>query len=183
MEIEIKARVGKIEPLLEFLKINAELKYEGSQVDKYYTPAHRDFLSVKPVKEWLRLRDSNGKFSIDYKNWIYNSDGKSNHCDEFETKIDSLEKAENILGALDFKYLITVDKFRSAWNYKEYEISIDKVEDLGDFVEIEYIGSNAGDPKEVTDEMILFLTSMQCGELNRDYKGYPFLLLEKYNLI
>lgn len=182
MEIEIKTKVEHIESLLTFLKESAESKYTDQQIDEYYTPAHRDFLEVNPIEEWLRLRNSEGKFSITYKKWHYEVDKTSNYADEYETGIASLEGMKKIFSALNFKYLITVDKNRSTWNYKDYEISIDSVKELGDFVEIEYTGKDIN-PKEITDQMMKFLTDLQCGNLERDFRGYPYLLLEKEGLL
>ncbi len=65
-----------------------------------------------------------------------------------------------------------------AQTYKDYEISIDSVKGLGDFVEIEYIGRDEKvDPKKVTEEMINFLKGLRCGKIIRNYVGYPFQLL------
>ncbi len=182
MEIEIKVKIERSENLQKLLESEGKLKYTDKQIDEYYTPAHKNFVSVEPVVEWLRLRDSNGKFSINYKHWIAGDDGQTNHCDEHETKIENLEAMRNILKALDFKYLITVNKERRAWDYKDYEISFDRVEGLGDFVEIEYKGSDT-DSKKITDEMMEFLKNLDCGEITRDFRGYPYLLLEKAGLI
>ncbi len=183
MEIEIKVKIEKSKKLSDLLNKEGKLKYTDRQIDEYYTPSHRNFVSVDPVVEWLRLRNSKGKFSINYKNWITESDGTSNHCDEYETKIENIESMKNILKALNFKYLISVDKNRSAWDYKDYEISFDMVEGLGDFVEIEYKGKDIANPKEITDQMVTFLQNLECGEITRDFRGYPYLLLEKAGLL
>jgi adenylate cyclase class 2 len=183
MEIEIKVKIENSEKLAELLQKEGKLKYTDKQIDEYYNPAHKNFVSVDPVVEWLRLRDSNGKFSINYKNWIYGPDGTSNHCDEYETKVENIEALRNILKSLDFTLLVTVHKERSAWDYKDYEISFDKVEGVGDFVEIEYKGKDNVDAKNVTDQMMSFLQSLDCGEITRDFRGYPYLLLEKAGLL
>jgi len=82
------------------------------------------------------------------------------------------------LCALDFKPLIAVDKIRKTWTYKDYEIAIDSVKGLGDFVEIEYIGKAMDiEPKKVTQEMIGFLKNLDCGKIKRNYVGYPFQLM------
>lgn len=183
MEIEIKVKVENKESLVEELKKNGSLLYEDYQKDSYYTPVHRNFVEVSPVKEWLRVRDSNGKYSINYKKWIYDESGKSNHCDEYETSIGSSEEITKILSALDFKLLVTVEKKRSAWKYEDYEISFDDVVDLGSFVEIEYKGKEIDSPKDITDKMIEFLEKNKVGEITRDFKGYPYLLLEQKHLL
>jgi adenylate cyclase class 2 len=177
-EIEIQVNIENSKSLIDFLEKNAEFKSENHQIDEYFSPPHRDFIKVKPINEWLRLRSSNGKYFINYKNWHREKDGKSYHCDEYETKIDDLEKLKNIFKVLNFKHLVTVDKIRKIWIYKDYEIAVDSVKNLGDFVEIEYIGkSEKVDSKEITKEMVNFLKNLGCGKIKRDYQGYPFMML------
>lgn len=178
VEIEIQVNIEKSKPLVDFLEKNANFKKETHQLDEYFSPAHRNFVEVRPVKEWLRLRDSDGNYSINYKNWYFDEKGRSYHCDEYETEIEDLTPLRKILDVLNFKPLAKVDKIRKVWVYKDYEISIDTVKELGDFVEIEYIGKNENvNPKKTTEEMINFLKSIGCGKIKRNYVGYPFLLL------
>lgn len=177
IEIEITVNIEKSKPLTNFLEKNAEFRKEKHQVDEYFTPAHRNFIKVKPTKEWLRLRDEDGKCSINYKNWHYDEPGKSSYCDEYETEVKDLNKLKKILEVLDFKTLVRVDKIRKTWTYKDYEIDFDSVKGLGDFVEIEYIGKEQVNPKKTTEEMVNFLKSLGCGKIKRDYTGYPFQLL------
>ena len=91
IEIEIQVNVENLKPLIRFLKSNAVFQAEKHQVDEYFSPIHKDFLSVRPVSEWLRLRSASGLFSINYKNWHHEKDNKSYYCDEFETKIENTE--------------------------------------------------------------------------------------------
>lgn len=178
IEIEIQVNIERSQPLIDFLEKNADFQKENHQTDEYFSPSHRDFIGVRPVNEWLRLRDSGGKYSINYKNWYRDKNGKSHHCGEYETKIEDLTQLRKILGVLDFKFIVTVDKLRKTWTYKDYEIDVDSVKGLGDFVEIEYIGKEEKvDPKKVTEEMVNFLKSVGCGQIKRNYVGYPFQLL------
>lgn len=177
-EIEIQVQVDNIELLLEFLKTNGKFHASHHQIDEYFTPFHRNFLGVRPAVEWLRLRDSNGVFSVTYKNWHTDKDGRTQYADEYETKIDSLEQLRKIFTVIDIKPLIIVDKERAVWVYNDYEVAIDKIKGLGDFVEIEYRGENHElDPKEITSEMVKFLKDLGCGAIKRNYVGYPFMLL------
>lgn len=178
IEIEIKVNVENSQPLLEFLEKNGIFQSEKRQIDEYFSPAHKNFVASRPVAEWLRLRDAEGKYSINYKNWHIEEDGKSHYCDEFETIIDSMEKFKKIFSALDFKPLTTVDKVRKTWRYKDYEIAVDSVKNLGDFVEIEYWGEGSDlNPKKITQGMMNFLKEIGCGKIKRNYVGYPFLVL------
>jgi len=178
IEIEIQVSVERIEPLLEFLAKNGQFVAEKRQIDEYFTPAHRDFLAVRPAVEWLRLRNSDGVFSFNYKNWHLDEQGKSHFCDEYETKIDNLDQLKKILQVLNFQSRVVVDKSRKTYLYQDYEIAIDKIEGLGDFVEIEYKGASQDvDPKKITDEMVKFLKDLGCGKISRNYVGYPFQLM------
>jgi len=175
-EIEIKVKIENAKPLISFLERNAKFKKEEKQFDEYFTPIHRNFVSIRPVKEWLRLRNENGKYSINYKNWNCNKDGKAYSCDEFETHVEDLDTVKKLFTALDIKPLVKVDKIRKTWNYKNYEISIDTVIGLGVFVEIEFKGESSNH-KKVTDDMIEFLKKLGVGKIQRDYQGYSFSIL------
>src|SRR6266550_3627 len=177
VEIEIQVRISNGANLKTFLKKEAVFKNESYQKDEYFTPAHRNFVITKPVAEWLRLRESKSG-SITYKNWHYDKDGKSEYCDEYESKVEDIEQMRKIFAAVDMQPLITIEKMRKTWVYKNYEIALDHVTDLGDFVEIEYKGSTTSvDPKTVTEGMVTFLKKVGCGKIERNYVGYPFMLL------
>lgn len=176
IEIEIQVRVSKKSNLERFLKENATFAEECYQKDEYFTPAHRNFVSVKPVVEWLRLRES-GKGSVTYKRWHYDTDGKSQYCDEYETPVGDVSQMRKILTALDIKPIVTIEKTRRTWRYKDYEIALDHVTSLGDFVEIEYKARSEANPKSITSEMVAFLKQVGCGKIERNFVGYPFMLL------
>ena len=178
IEIEIHVKIENNDALMKFLQKNAVFQSEKHQLDEYFTPAHRNFIGVRPVNEWLRLRDSGGKYFISYKNWQVHSDGKIYSCTEYETGIDSIEQLRKIFSALDLTTVVVVDKQRQTWIYRDYEIAVDSVKNLGDYVEIEYIGKNEhAEPKKITQEMIKFLKTTGCGKITRNYSGYAFELL------
>jgi len=179
IEIEIQVNIENVQPLLSFLETEGTFKHEIRQVDEYFSPAHDDFLALRPVSRWLRIRQTEKGNSLNYKNWYFDEAGKSsNYCDEFETKIEDVAATKKILEALNFKNIVIVDKTRKIWEFEDFEIAIDSVKDLGNFVEIEYIGKDENiDPKKVTKEMITFLKSLEVGKITRNHVGYPFLML------
>ena len=80
--------------------------------------------------------------------------------------------------ALKLNSVVIVDKVRKIWTYKNYEIAIDSIKGLGDFVEIEYIGHDKDiNPEKVTAEMILFLKNLGVGKITRNNVGYTFIML------
>ena len=175
IEIEVQVKLQKTKPLIDFLQKNAKLTGTQRQIDKYYTPKHRNFLAKEKVNEWLRLRESEKGSSINYKNWKTSSDGRTHHCDEFETKIDNLQSLEKIFAAINHKQICCVDKTRIIYKYKNYEISIDKVKNIGQFVEIEFLGETNKKPKEITAEMVEFLKSLKVGKISRNFRGYAYM--------
>lgn len=178
IEIEIKVKVERIEKLEQFLEAHAQLHGAKRQVDEYFTPETGDFMSVRPVNEWLRLRDAEGKYTINYKLWHRDNTGKSQYCDEIETSIGEISQGQKILQALHFRSLVVVDKVRTVWTYKDFEIGIDAVQNLGTFIEIEYIGTDSNaSPKVVMEEMIALLQQADCGKISQTDTGYPMLLL------
>jgi adenylate cyclase class 2 len=178
IEIEIQVKVDNVEPLREFLEASAKKVKETRQVDEYFNPGHRDFLASSPVIEWLRLRDANGSVSVNYKHYHYDEDGKSQYCDEYETPVGDIKQMQQMFAALDIKSLVIVDKTRTIYLWENFEVSLDHVEGLGDFVEVEYKGeARAEDAKEITDSMVAFLKQHQVGKVCRNYVGYPFQLL------
>lgn len=177
-EIEIKVSVERVQPLLELLEREGTAHGEQHQVDTYYTPAHRDYLAVRPVAEWLRLRREGERASLNHKRWIYGPDGTSHHCEETETPVGDAAAAAQLLAALDARELVTVDKLRRSWTWGDYEVAIDRVAGLGDFVELEWKGADRpGDEAEITAGMEAWLRGLGCGTLTRGFRGYPYALM------
>ena len=87
IEIELQAKIEYVEPLLLFLDKEGKFQFEKRQVDQYFTPAHRDFLSKNPIEEWLRLRDSGGAYSLNYKKWHFDGEGRGFYPDPLPTQI------------------------------------------------------------------------------------------------
>ena len=177
VEVEIQVEIENIKPLADLLAKDGKFLFSEHQVDHYYTPQHRDFKAINPINEWLRLRNSDGKYSITYKNWHRGEDKKSSHCDEYETTIGEIDQLEKILSVLNFETVVIVDKKRQAYLYKDYEIALDEVKDLGNFVEVEYKGTKVRDAKEIAAEIKEFLKVLNLGRIKLNSVGYAFKLL------
>jgi len=177
IEVEIQVNVERIKPLQTFLDKEAKFISEEREIDEYYTPSHRNFAEKLPISEWLRIRNADGKYSINYKHWRRDNEGKTHHCHEYETGIDSDEQARNIFNVLDFKPVVRVDKIRKKYHFENYEITIDNVVGLEEAVEIEFKGETSKTPAQITEEMIKLLKDIGVGKMKRSYQGYAFLLM------
>ena len=177
VEIEVKVKAKNVALLEKFLSEKGKFTGEAYQKDDYFTPSHRDFMEKKPVEEWFRIRGGQSG-SITYKLFRYDKTGRSSHAVEYETSVGSISQLRKILDALNFKFLVSVEKTRRTWLYGDYEIAIDSVMGLGDFIEVEYKGHDSNvDPKTITEEMIKFLKSVGCTNIQRSHSGYPYALL------
>ena len=183
IEVELKFPLLNHKELAEKLNsISKPEKHGDFQKDIYYNPSHRNFLGKKPVSEWLRLRESRKGFSLNYKKW-HNKDGsKTVSCDEFETKIDNLEALRKLFENLNFEELIVVEKNRSVWNYKDTEIAIDEVKELGSFIELEAKG-NFANIESAKEHLYAILKEIGAKVGEQDFEGYPYLLLKKKGLL
>ncbi|MFC1617690.1 class IV adenylate cyclase [Patescibacteria group bacterium] len=178
VEIEIKLPLKNPDEVKKFLNKNAELVTEDVyQKDVYYTPVHRDFLAVQYPYEWLRLRETPRGKSITYKHFYPENAEKTDYADEFETEVDNLEALEKIFQSLDFKNPVTVEKSRTTWMFGDVEIVIDKVTDLGYYVELEAT-KHFKNPREGKEYLHSVLKKLNAEVGEEDLRGYPFRILE-----
>ena len=71
-----------------------------------------------------------------------------------------------------------LSKERTSWIYKDVEIFIDKIEGLGEFIELE-ITTHFDDPKVAKEYLYKLIKEIGAEVGEEDYRGYPFMLLEK----
>ncbi len=178
IEIELKFKLSNTKEVVDFLSQNAEFKYESFQHDVYYNAPNRDFLENEDnISEWLRVRVEKDKAQINYKDWQPRDQSIKTHCIEFETGVESYEQLSLILKALDFKKLIEVKKTRRAWSYLDTEVSLDAVEELGEYLEVEYKG-DLTDVEAARVHLHEVVKELGAKTSELDLKGYPFGLLK-----
>lgn len=178
-EIKIKLSEKEYKELDLFLKENANSKGETKQVDTYYEPSYRKFIHDEldkglSIQEWLRIGIRGNKTILNYKNWYDNK-----YCDEYEVEIDDAKNLDKIFHILGIEKLIIVDKMRKKYMYLDkYEISLDYVEKLGYFVEIETKKYDSN-PLEEYDNLLKIAKSLNLNLENIDKVGYPYHLLRE----
>lgn len=184
-EVEIKIPVAES----DFLKIktwlakNGKLVKSSSQEDDYFTPAHRDFTKPGHPFEWLSIRKRGEHAILNYKHFHPEDVEVTTYCDEFETELGSLANAKKIFEALDMKALVKVKKEREVYVYgSDFEISLDKVEELGFFIEIEAL-SDLGGEEETRKRLIETASFLGLNARAADTRGYPYLLMKKKGLL
>lgn len=181
IEVEIKVKIDNFEEIKEKVSKIGKLIKSIKQIDDYYVPIHRDFFVKKPHPvEWLRIRTNPDKVVWEYTKSINpKENGDYDYAEEYETEISEKSELEKILGFLDFKKSVTIDKYREYWMCSGIEVALDNVTDLGYFIEAEAKG-DFKDEKEAKEECIKFLENLGITDIEnkRIKKGYPEIYLE-----
>ena len=80
--------------------------------------------------------------------------------DEYEFVVDDGNAARQMLTALGWQEIVTVDKVRLESKTKDYTICIDEVAGLGLFIELEVLTEDSADVKNIQQQMRNFLKSL-----------------------
>lgn len=142
LEIELKVLLPSLAP------VRAALRERGARFikrtrehDVYYNAPHRDFSATD---EALRVRYTGGKAVVTYKGAKIKNLGLKAR-EELNTAVESGEVVEQILGRLGFTRTAAVSKWRETFAVGNATISLDDVDGLGTFMEIEVIAESDRD--------------------------------------
>lgn len=145
IEVEIKAKIQDPKKAFEKIKeIGGEYSHSEIQRDIYFNGEHTDF---RESDEALRIREipigDDFKNVLTYKGPKLNTESKTRK--EVEVEIENKEKMTEILISLGYKPSAIVNKVRRIFKYEDYIITVDKLKELGYYMEIEYITNNTED--------------------------------------
>ena len=174
----------------DITKCKKELKdkyeYEGTKltIDEYYYDPLRN--NLKPNKEnqideCLRLRIKDNKHYITYKvdrfegkKWLYS--------DEYETEVKDINQLHKIFELLGLKKLLTINNNKSIYKTDKYEIAIEEVKDLGNFMEVEYCTNENVDVKEIKEEIQRFIDELGFKVSKELNIGKPEMMIKQNNI-
>ncbi|ELY75532.1 class IV adenylate cyclase [Natrinema gari] len=135
VEVKVPADLAAVRDRLEAV----EARSRGSvvQIDTYYDAPHRKFTETD---EALRIRSEwTDRGSTDthltYKGPLVDDESKTR--EEVETTVGDHEKTDAILTNLGFEAAATVRKERERFALEGYTITLDSVDDVGEYVEVE----------------------------------------------
>jgi adenylate cyclase, class 2 len=80
--------------------------------------------------------------------------------DEYEFAVDDGNVARQMLTALGWQEVVTVDKVRLESKTEDYTICIDEVAELGLFIELEVLTEDSADVKNIQQQMCNFLKNL-----------------------
>lgn len=180
VEVEIQVFIKDPEKIEKRLNEVGKFVKEKRQVDKYYVLPQRDFFAKDMPDEYLRIRYEEGKNHLNYSFLHFSDDGWLKATDEYETLIDKPEVAEEIFERINLIQKVIVKKNRKYFDCGDFEVTLDSIENLGEFMEIEAKKDFGG----------IDTTRKACEEflknLNVEYEiqkemGYPRMLYKKLN--
>ncbi|WP_296798717.1 class IV adenylate cyclase [uncultured Methanobrevibacter sp.] len=177
IEVEVKAKIENFEDMKKKLENLGAIKSKKEfQEDIYFNSPIVDFANTD---EALRIRTTkeNEKTNIFITYKGPKIDSKSKTREEIEIEIEDSEKCSKIFQHLGFTKVRAVRKNRQYYTYKNFEISLDDVEGLEPYMEIEISLEDGNDYSEA-QEMIFELFS-KLG-INDGFERTSYLeLLEK----
>jgi adenylate cyclase class 2 len=135
-EVELKVRADHEAVRERLSTLGAADAGAVTQVDTYYDAPHRDF---GETDEALRIRretaDGGSTTRVTYKGPLVEAASKSRR--EVETGVDDADDFDDILDALGFSPAAVVEKERERYVLDGYTVTLDTVDGLGEFVEVE----------------------------------------------
>lgn len=164
IEIEIKAELKDKKFVEKKLKqLGARYIGKKHQIDYYFSPPH---MSYGGKGLYFRIRHD----SISMRSRLEYHISKSGHVgEEYEIDISDHRMALKILELLDFKPEVTIEKVRDTYQLRDVTIDLDKVKNLGNFIEIEILDQN---PKK-SEEKILEMAA-RLGISQREFSEHNY---------
>lgn len=134
VELKVRADHGRVRERLETLA--AEHLVSLRQADTYYDAPHRDFAATdEAVRVREETRDGDSETRITYKGPKIEAGSKTR--EELETTVGDGETARELFESLGFEPVATVRKDREYFTVSGFTVTLDTVEDVGEFVEVE----------------------------------------------
>lgn len=162
----------------------APYEYKGAKqvIDTYYVDPRRKNLKLNAahkLTECCRIREKDGRFYTAYKLDHYKG-GQWQYSDEYETEIKDLHAMEMIFDCLGLEVLVIVDNTKHTYLTQDYEVVIEEVNGLGNFLEVEALNDDdCFSVDEVKAKIYKFIDDLGFNVGDELNAGKPELLLNK----
>jgi len=169
IEVEVKVPLTDLHKVEESLRAGGSLRLNSeTQYDEYYDHPCKSF---KTTDEAVRLRrrvpsgskktargEARSIVELTYKG--PRVDSKSKSRTEISLVVNSLEDARLFLERLEFRYVATIVKRRVFYKVGDATASLDDVEGVGLFLEIEKLVKSSSDFEKARDEVLRLVGSL-----------------------
>ncbi|MFX1415510.1 MAG: class IV adenylate cyclase [Promethearchaeota archaeon] len=188
-EVEVKAPISdpvSVRNALE--RIGAQQLNSETQTDAYYDHPCRAF---RETDEALRLRrrlpvsqklsedadEPKPLYELTYKGPKVDSLSKTRI--ELSVGVADVDAANSLLGHLGFRYVGDVVKKRSFYSFGDMTLTLDEVEGVGDFLEIEQVVASKERIEPLREEMFKVLRELGLDPETSIRSSYLEMFLEK----
>ena len=180
-EVEVKIKVSQLSQFKEYCE-SAGFQFSSpvTQVDEVYVDrAHAKHFGVTDklrTATFIRLRTSEHKNSITVKQRL---SGELD-CLERQWEVGTFNDTKELLDGLSFQKLVTVKKARRIAANNDFNVCLDEVEGLGQFIEVEKLCSQDINLDLVQKEIKGFIEKSNIEIESYVTEGYDTLLYKKY---
>lgn len=175
------------------IEVKAYLKNKDTVIQKlselsctFESPVLQESIDFCPVKNadlreylksdfFLRIRTTAGKHVLSIKKPLAGEHHLSKT--EHQTEVIDRKETESLLEIMGYYPSLELRKTRTIGHYKDYEICLDEVENLGSFIEIEKISDQ--NPSLVRQELQTLLFSLGISQEDEVDEGYDILMFKK----
>lgn len=142
LEVELKVKIPSLDPVREQLVLKkAQSKGKVHEHDIYYNAPHRDF---GQTDEAVRVRYTDDHAVVTYKGPKIKKFGLKAR-EELNFAVESGVTFETMLDRLGFTKTLEVNKWRETFRFGSASVSLDTVDGLGTFAEIEVMAEDESD--------------------------------------
>ena len=158
IEVEIRAKIENNDSLKESLNsIGIQFIKTIKQEDRIF--GHPKFLdeNTKIIEGGLsaRIRGVNNIFKLEFKEIVRQGGGI-----EISGDLDDAKEGIELLNKLGFEEAFAISKVRDIYKYNNFEIVLDHVEQLGNFIEIEKMVDSKEEIEKAREDCINLLNKI-----------------------
>ena len=181
-EIEILVKV--YDSIDECRKKLEKFKSIGKKevIDIYYYDPLRN--SLKPndkneINQCMRLRKKNNNSFVTYKIDNFDSNNVWLYSDEYETEVEDFDMIQEIIKLLGLKELLTIHNKKTLYIADKYEIALEEVDELGNFLEVEYCTNEDVDVELIKSKIQDFIDNLGILVSEELHMGKPEMIIKK----
>jgi adenylate cyclase class 2 len=183
IELEASYHLGEnYEDILEKIEEqNFKLVEDSVEEDTYFTDKNLEFVKSRTC---LRTRKTNEDFlELTYKPKTDNSTEKYGKK-EVNLRLDpkDYEDTKYVINQLGYIEYVSFKKYRQVYskniNGFEYNIMIDKIDGVGNFIELEILANTEEEKEKLRTELDKFVERMNCNKLKEKEKPYRDIVKE-----
>jgi len=176
MEVEIKAKLKNLSVIKnKFLKLGAKLGKSKKQLDIFYKPKNEVLSTLKPGSYILRVRKSGNDKLLTFKALT----PIKGVWEEYEVGIDNTKEIQKILEKLGLVKVFSIEKTRIPGHLGKFEFNLDKVKELGVFIEIGLVAKNG---ENAQNEIRKLFLELGISEEQLERRGYGEIISAKMGI-